>query len=334
MTSARSSIRRKRRRGSERRAARGRRAPAALRRAAAAARRSYLGRPGVLAVGWGLKYTGGVEVEGVLCVQFLVRLKRRRVASPLPRHVFARRRDGSVDRSRRFPTDVIELRGVRFACESGSPLDVVGESGTATLIFRNRAEPARPFYLITCAHVAGDLRRSPPADPEIESRCDDGRRLAAETVVNSIARGERVQYDVALARITRPCESMVEHTVAGSAERLSSFLPAGDIHPGLQLDCAFGVSNLLTTKVASGRYTLPLLLDGDEYRVGNLHLMDRGPRPGDSGGLLYDGAEAAGILVAMSETGFGLFQPLEAAVRYLDRIHAGAIQCFDAEGRE
>lgn len=334
MTSARSSSRRKRRRESERRAVRGRRPSAALKRAAAAARQNYLDRRGVLEVGWGLKYTGGAPVEGDLCVQFLVRRKRRRVASPLPRHVFARRRDGSVDRSRRFPTDVIELRGMRFACESGSELDVVGESGTATLFFHNRAEPTRPFYLITCAHVAGDLRRSPPADPEIESRCDDGGRLAAETIVNSTARGDRVPYDVALARITRPCESMEEHTVAGSTERLSAFLPATEIHPGLQLGCAFGVSNVLTTKVASGRYTLPLLLDGDEYRVANLHLMDRGPRPGDSGGLLYDGAEAAGILVAMSETGFGLFQPLEAAVRHLERIHEGAIQCFDGEGRE
>jgi hypothetical protein len=78
-------------------------------------------------------------------------------------------RDGSVDRSRCFVTDVVEVGHFEFACGGGSRLDALGEKGTITLIFRNRAAASPTWYLLTCSHVASDLLESPPVDDELDS---------------------------------------------------------------------------------------------------------------------------------------------------------------------
>jgi hypothetical protein len=242
----------------------------------------------------------------------------------LPRFVYARTPDGKIDYSRRVPTDVVELRDLRFAQQSGTEVFVTGESGTITMIFANLAEPESPLYLLTCSHVAGDLRQSPPVDPVIQDRSGV---LLATTIANTTDVYGVVDYDIALAQLQGDFAQDTALGIAGTQQKLVCFMPSSQIRPGLQVDCAFPVSNVQTATVASHRTTLPLVLDGRECSVGNLFLINRAPRHGDSGGLLYSDNAAVGILVGMSE-GFGLFHPLEEAVDYLQQLSSFPIQCF------
>jgi hypothetical protein len=222
---------------------------------------------------------------------------------------------------------VIELKHLKFACKAGTEIGVIGETGTLTLLFRNKIAGQDGFYLITCAHVAGDVRQSPPVDPRIESSCCKSERVFATTIANSTHAAEAVEYDIALARILPECLPQPELQVAGSASILRRFLSSADIRPGMTLDCAFARSNTVSAIVASLRTSLPLELDGHTYQVHNLFLINQSPRPGDSGGLLYNGQDAVGILVGMSE-GWGLFQPFDEAFDFLKRISPVAIRCF------
>jgi len=293
-------------------------------------RQNYGRYPNVIGVGTGLKYSNGRPQDGGICLHFYVRKKLKRVAprQRLPKFVYARAEDGSIEYAHKILTDVIELKRLRFACRSGTEIAVTGESGTITLVFRNRAAiNQEEYYLVTCAHVAGDLRSSPPVDPSIQSACCQRGRLLATTIVNATQQANSVAYDVALARLTPECMPQPEHQVIGSSALLDRFLPTTDIRAGMSLDCAFPRSNIVRANVAALRTSLPLSVDGREYTVHNLFLLDRPPRPGDSGGLLYDGTNAVGILVGMSD-GWGLFQPLNEAFDHLQTIAPVAIRCF------
>ncbi len=302
---------------------------ARLRRTVEACRHAYGRYPSVVGIGTGLKFTGGRRIaDAPLCIHFYVRRKLRRAAGRrLPRFVYSRKSDGSVDRSRRIPTDVIELKRLRFACRSGDQLEAIGELGTLTILFRDKGQAAERYYLVTCAHVAGDVRQSPPVDPALRGRCCISGDPLARTLVNSVQQAGQVTYDVALAELAEGCTPQPDLMVVGSSHRLTGFFPAAQIHPGMSVSCAFPVSNVVAATVASGRTTLPLTLDGVEYHVANLFLIDRGPLPGDSGGLLYDGSDAIGILVGVAD-GWGLFQPLEEAFSFLRQLSPVPIRCF------
>jgi len=291
-----------------------------LRRTAAACRRRYLGWPNVLDVGVGLKFRSGRLGDENPCVQFCVRRKLRRPAHRLPRFVYARRRDGKIDRRRRIPTDVVVVRSPRFACGAGTRLEAPGELGTLTLLFRNR--PDGGYYLLTCAHVAGSLERSPPPDPRLESECCRGAPFAT-TVANSVAERGAVAFDVAIGRLERACTPRPVRRVEGSRTRLRRLRPAAAIFPGARVDCATARSGAFSAVVASDARALRVRLDGTAYLVRNLFLIQARLLPGDSGGLVFDREEAIGILVALAgddapgHVGWGLFQPLEGAIQHL-----------------
>jgi hypothetical protein len=301
----------------------------ALLRAAEACKRNYHHYPYVIGIGVGLKFRSCRRIGEQNCIHFYVRRKVKSLASEqkLPRFVYGRRKDGTIDYSRKLCTDVIELRRLRFTCKSGTEIGAIGESGTLTLLFQNRVGGQRDFYLITCAHVAGDVRRSPPISPRITSSCCKTGAVLATTIVNSTHHNETVDYDIALARITPECTPQPERQIIESSVVLSRFLPSQDIRTGMRLDCAFPISNVLSATVSSLRTSLPLVVDGRSYQVNNLFLIDRAPRKGDSGGLLYDDSDAVGILVGMSD-GFGLFQPLGEAFSHLQTISPVPIRCF------
>lgn len=294
-----------------------------------ACRRNYGHYPNVIGVGAGIKYKRRKPTGSKVCIHFYVRKKIKRVGrrKKLPTFVYERLDDGTIVYSRKLPTDVIELRRLRFACKSGSEIDVIGESGAITLVFKNGAAGQNEYLLVTCAHVAGDVLHSPPVDPSIRSSCCKKGSILANTVVNSTQHGGEVDYDIALARITPDCSPQPEHQVVDSSVILRSFMPSTEIRPGLSLSCAFPKSNIVSATVSSFRTSLPLLLDGREYQVNNLYLMNRSPRPGDSGGLLYADADAVGILVGMSD-GWGLFHPLGEAFEFLQKISPFPIMCF------
>lgn len=247
-----------------------------------ACRRNYGHYPNVIGVGAGIKYKRRKPAGSKVSIHFYVRKKIKRVdhRKKLPTFVYERLDDGTIEYSRKLPTDVIELRQLRFACKSGSEIDVIGESGAITLVFKNRAAGQSGYFLLTCAHVAGNVLQSPPVDPSIRSSCCKKGSILANTVVNSIQHGGVLDYDIALARITPDCSPQPEHQVVDSSVILRSFMPSADIRPGLSLSCAFPKSNIVSATVSSFRTSLPLLLDGREYQVNNLYLINRGPQSG------------------------------------------------------
>ena len=308
-----------------------------LRRTALACRRRYGRRRGVLDVGVGVRYRGGRRRDGELCVQLCVRRKLRRPgAGRLPRFVYARRRDGTPDRRRRVPTDVVVVRDARFACAAGARLDAAGETGTLTLLFRSRPDGAT--CLLTCAHVAGSLAHSPPTDPRLGSRCCPGGRFA-RTVAQSVASRGTVDWDVALARLEARCTPQRELRVEGSPRPLRRLRATDAIHPGDRVACATARSGRLAGAVASDARSLRVRLGRVVYRVRNLFLLDARPRPGDSGGLVLDADEAVGILVAVAggdapgRVGWGLFQPLAGAIAHLEERCGFPLRIFGRRRR-
>ncbi len=290
----------------------------------------------MLDVGIGVKYRAGRRSGEGLCVQFCVSRKLRRPgASRLPRFVYARRRDGSPDRRQRIPTDVVVVRDARFACAAGTRLDAPGEIGTLTLLFRNRSDGL--FHLLTCAHVAGSLAQATPGDPRLESECCPGGHFAT-TVVHSVARQGVVDWDVALARVEARCVPQPERRVAGSRMPLRRLRSADAILPGERVECASASSGRFAGWVASDARSLRIRLDRVVYRVRNLFLLEARPRPGDSGGIVFDGDEAVGILVAVAggdppgQAGWGLFQPLAGAIAHLEELYGLPLRIFDPSG--
>jgi len=269
----------------------------------------------VVGVAAGFKFRRGRRA-GAPAVQFFVERKTPRPARALPRFVFGRDARGRPIRSSRIPTDVIAVRAPRFACGSGAVLRAFGERGTLTLLFRDRsgASDPRTFYLLTCAHVAGDLERSPPLSPQL--RLAGRPEVFARVLKNSRAAGGVVEFDVALARVAEEALPVRELEIR-SGEPIAGWIDPQDLVLGADLELS----------AASGRRRGPLesmsgeflvSLDGRPYRVGNLWGLRVGVREGDSGGLIHRRGRAAGILVARSSGGFAWWQPLRAALVHLN----------------
>lgn len=309
---------------------------AALRRTAAAAARRYGHVRHVLAVAAGWKYRDGRRSDE-LAVQFFVDSKRKRPRDRLPRYVYARRRDDSIDRSRCFVTDVLEVGRFEFACGGGSRVDALGETGTLTLLFRNRAARSPAWYLLTSAHVAGDLRESPPVDDELDSGDCAASEPFARVVKNEVTRGRAIRYDVALARLTKAAVGelgprrlgRIDGRVDAGGPRLTGFVSGGEIGPSLEVVWVGARSGETRATVTTFELSADVVMDGREIRVPHLYTLDSAARPGDSGGLVYAGDRAVGIVVARSPSGFCWFQPLEAAVRHVASLDPAAnLRCF------
>jgi hypothetical protein len=308
--------------------------PEVLEATVAACRKRYGHYPNVIGIGAGLKVTKGQvlfnkdeEIDTTICMHFYVRHKVQDLpsGSRLPRFVYARTAEDTVDRTWRIPTDVVNVGSPRFAQKSGTAIFPTGKSGAITIVFQNRAGSRRSSYLVTCAHIVGDLMQSPPVDPLI---CDQSGAHLATTIANSTAVQGAVTYDIALARLFINCAPEDNLGIEGTTTKISGFLSHSQIRPGLQVDCAFPVSNVLRATVVSDRITLPIVLDGLACHVSNLFLINHAAQKGDSGGLLYSEELAVGILVAMSDEGWGLFHPLKEAFEHLQHISPIPIQCF------
>lgn len=308
--------------------------PEVLEATVAACRKRYGHYPNVIGIGSGLKLIKGQvlfdnneEIDTTACIHFYVRHKVQDIpsGSRLPHFVYARTAEDTIDRTWRIPTDVVNIGSVQFAQKSGTAIFPTGKSGAITLVFQNLTGSRRSYYLITCAHVVGNLMQSPPTDPLI---CDQSGAHLATTVANATTLQGTVTYDIALARLFINCAPGDDLCIEGTETKISGFLSPSQIRPGLQVDCAFPVSNVLTAMVVSDRITLPIVLDGIECHVSNLFLINHAAQQGDSGGLLYSDELAAGILVAMSDEGWGLFHPLEEAFEHLQDISPIPLQCF------
>jgi hypothetical protein len=67
---------------------------------------------------------------------------------------------------------------------------------------------------------------------------------------------------------------------------------------------------------------------GDTISVGNLFACTGIAEKGDSGGIVFAGTKAAGIVVARSKNGWVLLHRLEDAVRHLSSIIGRPVDCF------
>jgi hypothetical protein len=120
----------------------------------------------------------------------------------------------------------------------------------------------------------------------------------------------------------------------GSRTRLRRLRAPEAILPGARVECATARSGRFAAWVASDARSLRIRLDRVVYRVRNLFLLEAHPQPGDSGGLVFDGDEAVGILVAVAgseargSAGWGLFQPLAGAIAHLEERCGFPLQVF------
>jgi len=313
----------RRRRGADRRLA-------SLRRARDAAEWNYRSYPHVLGVGAGRKFRKGIPTDEIHCIQFFVVRKMRKpeaIGRALPRFVYGRKPDGSVDRRIRFPTDVIAVGRVEPACSAGSELDSeTGRYGAITLLFRNRAASGKGRALvITCAHVVGDLSEPTPPEPEVESPCCRDVAPLGEAILSSVREGRNVEYDVALIRVSdaaqRRCRLDFLKTTGGQA--LRGFMAAAAIHPDLEVDCDLPVSGRRPAQVDGFAGTVRMTIGGRECNVRNAFLIRTDVRRGDSGGLVYRDDRAVGILFGRSTRGWGWFHALEDTVGHLQAIQPG-----------
>ena len=270
-----------------------------------------------------------VPQPGEMCIQFLVTRKQSGIPdrARLPRFIYRRRRGGGIDRHHRVPTDVIAVGRIHASCGAGDSLRSNGDGGLITLIFRNKAEIHRPFYLLTCAHVAGGIQRSPPAYRELVSD-DANAKPFAHTLVNSTADGEALSYDIALARIDEGALPLVELRVRGEKPRLKSILPARLVQPGTGVQVT---RNNLTARgtVVTVHASATISYSSGSYDVHNLWGVNVTASPGDSGGLVYRGSEAIGLVVAASPEGWLWFQPLESAIAFLNTFSPVPVAVFN-----
>ena len=301
-----------------------------------AAHRRYHSYPNVLGVGIGTKFQRrspnapfARRIRDLTCIQFFVTRKRKGIPPRhrLPGFVYHRFPDGRVDRRRKIPTDVIPVGGMRAACGAGSPLSCNGDRGLITLIFRNQVEAGKPFYLISCAHVVGDMGRSPPACDAVTTE-DSTAALFARTVVTSTAEAGVVAYDIGLARIQDGILPLREMRIRDEAAPLDSLLPLRSIQQGLGVTAVLKNCSRHGT-VDSLHAAADVSYGGETFLVENLFGINVAASTGDSGGLIHADARAVGIVVATSPGGWLWFQPLESALLFLNGISPVGIRVFN-----
>ena len=246
----------------------------------------------------------------------------------LPGFVYGRFPNGGVDRRRKVPTDVIPVGSIQAAgCAAGSQLDSNVDHGLITLIFRNKAEPGNVYYLLSCAHVAGDPGRSPPAYPVLNSDCSSATPFAV-TLVNSTANAREIAYDIALARLQDDALPVEELRIRDETFSLDSFLPVQSIQQGLAVSAVLR-SYSTRGSVDSLDASAEVGYAAGTFLVHNLYGVNVAAQKGDSGGLVYRGSQAVGLVVAASPQGWLWFQPLEPAVSFLNTISPVAIRVFN-----
>jgi hypothetical protein len=290
----------------------------ALRTALSAAIRRYRGHSNVVGIAAGTKFEDNVATDNDSAIQFFVRRKTRsriRTAEPLPRFIYGRLPNGSVDRRRRFATDVILVGDVEPACGAGSQISVLGDGGTITMLFRNKVGD-HATYLVTCAHVVGSYTEAPPFDRDIDGPACCPRVPFAQTLTNATHTNFTLPFDVALARVNGECSDQPDLAIEAGG-RLTGFFATQDIAAGLPVQCELPVSMNSTAVVHSSHAGhLDLSFRGGLYSVENAYAMKVSVEKGDSGGLVYVDGLGVGIVFGRGE-GWGWFNPLGDAVRFI-----------------
>src|SRR5205823_8498162 len=118
--------------------------------------------------------------------------------------------------------------------------------------------------------------------------------------------------------------------VSGAGARLTGFIDADSIRPGLDVEFQLGESDGLQGTVQSYESSFSVNLRGREYEVAHLYTVNSRVVPGDSGGIVYAADQAVGVVVAQSpDAAWAWVQRLESALSYLNSIQpTSSIRCF------
>lgn len=309
-----------------------------LSRAKQAALRLYGSYPNVVGISAGTKFKNLAATDNHAAIHFYVRQKTRpKRGKLLPRTVYGRFKNGKVNRKLRFATDVIEVGRVKTVCGAGSRISAsIGlnrQNGTITFLFKNKAGPDKKYYAVSCAHVIGDINGPNGTPVTSDSECSQDATFAT-TIFYSTQKDEAVEYDIAVAEINPACLPLPDLEIAGTNTAIRSFMPKSRINPPLPVSCALPVSNAQRGVVSSEAGTVSVEYKKGTYEVQNAWMVKANKRvkEGDSGGIVYAGDVAIGVVFASSDTddGWAWFHPLVDAFAYLQKNVSSRLACFDS----
>jgi hypothetical protein len=299
-------------------------------RAERAARRLYRNYPGVVGISMGTKYVNQTATDNHASIQFYVRkkgLSKHRGRKELPRFVYGRFKSGKVNRKLKFTTDVIEVGRIRMVCGAGSPISssigLTRQNGAMACIFKNKIGSGNDYFAVSCSHVIGNIDGQSDLPVVVESECRPGITPFATTLFSSAQHDHQVEYDIAIAQIDPACLPMRDLGILGTNVTIRSFLPKSEIVPSLAVSCALPVSRAKRGVVGSHAGAVSIEYRKGTYEVENAWMVkvDKRVREGDSGGIIYGGNVAIGVVFAASESkeGWAWFHPLIDAFEYLRR---------------
>ena len=294
-----------------------------------AARRNYAGFPNVCGISFGSKYSGGRRLDGISAVQFFVthKVPPTELSRQLPRYVFQRGADGTPQRDQQIPTDVIELANLKLCCCSGDGIgNEMGVKGSVTIIFSDPVAPPRTL-LITCSHVAGDLSgRDRLFDL---SGGTDPCFFEATTVAFTRLEAGMLTYDVAVAEVTG-IGDFHPLAVRGLNQVFTRFADAEDLAPHRKLDCQSRVSGRRSLSLESHATELRGIQTGEfgEIAVSNIFACRGVAIEGDSGGIVFAGDCAVGIIVASADDNWVFIHLLKDAIAHLEAVSGIPLRVF------
>jgi hypothetical protein len=309
-------------------------------RAKRAARRLYRKYPNVVGISTGTKYVEKKATGNHASVHFYVRKKglpkKIDKKNVLPRFVYGRFKNGKVNRKLTFPTDVIEVGRVRMVCGAGSRISssigLTRQNGTMAFVFKNKIGSGNNYYVVSCAHVIGNIDGRSNIPVIVESECRPAITPFAATLFSSTQQDQQVEYDIAIAQINASCLPMRDLEVVGTSISIRSFMPKSEIVPSLQVSCALPVSNAKRGVLGSHEGSVNIEYRRGTYEVENAWMVkvDKRVREGDSGGIIYVGNTAIGIVFAASDSdeGWAWFHPLIDAFEYIGKNVNVKLKCF------
>lgn len=312
---------------------------AELMRAKRAALRLYRKYPNVVGISAGTKYVKSAATDDHASIQFYVQkkgLSKKLNRKVLPRFVYGRFKNGKVNRKLKFATDVIEVGRVRMVCGAGSRISssigLTRQNGTMTFVFKNKMGSGSDYYVVSCAHVIGSIDGHSDVSVIVESECRPGVTPFAATLFSATQHDEQVEFDIAIAQIDSACLPMRDLEIIDRDVSIGSFMPNSQIVPSLRVNCALPVSDGKRGVVGSYAGSVSIEYRKGTYEVENAWMVkiDRRVREGDSGGLIYDGNTAIGIVFAASDSddGWAWFHPLIDAFGYVCKNVNVELKCF------
>jgi hypothetical protein len=304
-----------------------------------AALRLYKRYPNVIGISTGTKYVKRLATNNHVSIQFYVRKKgfsKNWKIKALPRFMYGRFKDGKVNRKLRFTTDVIEVGRVRMVCGAGSPISssigLTRQNGTMSFVFRNKAESNSNHYVLSCAHVIGNIDEPGDLSVVVESEMRPESVPFATTLFSGAQVGQVVKYDIAIAQVNSACLPMRDLEIVGTDVGIRSFMPKNQIIPSLPIRCMLPVSNAEKGTVESHAGSVSIEYRKGIYEVQNAWMVkvNKRVRVGDSGGIIYVDGTAVGIVFAASDSdeGWAWFHPFIDAFEYVCKNVNVELKCF------